>query len=211
MPDLRILEYLVELVDRAARHAGFRQQIDQCRRSVTPRMHRNRFVQRNATLRTQVRVGVIRIPGEGGITESFGHARENRIAGRRDVDEAVRSRIDAGRHRSRVVVAGLSGDLAFDQPARRLEIHHRDHRREQRALHPLAFAGTAALLQRNQYPERGEQSGAEVRNRDAGAHRALAGQARYPHQATHALRDLVEPGAVAIRSVLAESGDARVD
>ena len=60
-------------------------------------------------------------------------------------------------------------------------------------------------------PERGEEARGQVGDRGAGAHRPLAGEPRDRHQAAHALRDLVEAGAVAVRSVLAEAGDARED
>ena len=58
---------------------------------------------------------------------------------------------------------------------------------------------------------RAEDAGAEVGDRDADAHRALAGQAGDRHQAAHALRDLVEAGPLRVGPVLAEAGDAAVD
>ena len=56
-----------------------------------------------------------------------------------------------------------------------------------------------------------EDAGAEVGDRDADAHRALPGQAGDRHQPAHALRDLVEARAQAVRAVLAVAGDAGVD
>ena len=47
----------------------------------------------------------------------------------------------------------------LDQEARRLEIHHRDLRLEQRGLHPLALAGDRALLQRDQRADRPVEAG----------------------------------------------------
>ena len=66
-------------------------------------------------------------------------------------------------------------------------------------------------MQRCQNAERAEQSGAEIGDRDADAHRALPGQAGDRHQSAHALRDLVVAGPVAIGAVLAEAGDAGED
>ena len=56
----------------------------------------------------------------------------------------------AGRDAGRVVVAGLLRHLAFDQPARGLEVEHEDLRLQQRGLHPLALARALALEQRDQ-------------------------------------------------------------
>ena len=60
-------------------------------------------------------------------------------------------------------------------------------------------------------PERREEPGGEIGERDAGAHRAAAGLAGDRHEARHALRDLVDAGPVAIGPVLAEAGDAGID
>ena len=79
-----------------------------------------------------------------------------------------------GRDAGRVVVAGLLGHLAVDQPARRLEVEHDDLGLQQRGLHPLALARDLALEQRDQDRLRGEEAGAEVGDGDADAHRALA-------------------------------------
>ena len=93
----------------------------------------------------------------------------------------------------------------------RLEVEHRDLRREQRALHPLAFARLLALQQRDEDAHRAEDPGGEIGDRDADAHRTLAGQAGDRHQPAHALGDLIEAGPVAIGAVLAEAGDAGID
>jgi hypothetical protein len=66
-----------------------------------------------------------------GRAQRLAQARGDGLSGCRNVAETVGSRIDAGRHRRGVIVAGLPGDLAFHQPARSLEVHHRDHRGEQ--------------------------------------------------------------------------------
>jgi hypothetical protein len=68
------------------------------------------------------------------------------------------------------------GTCALDQEARRLEIHHRDLGFEQRGLDPLALAGGFALGERDQRADRAIKPGGGIGDRDAGAHRALAGQ-----------------------------------
>src|SRR5262249_37972259 len=82
---------------------------------------------------------------------------------------------------------------------------------KKRGAHPLAFAGDLALQQGDEDAERAENSRAEIRDRNPGAHRALPRQAGDPHQPAHALRNLIEARPLAIRAVLAEAGDAGVD
>ena len=110
-----------------------------------------------------------------------------------------------------MVVAGLLGDVLFHQPARGLEIQHEDLRLQQRGLHPLALAGDVALQQRGEDAHGAEQPGGEVGHGNADPHRALAGRAGDRHQPAHALRDLIEAGALVIGAVLAEAGDAAID
>ena len=117
----------------------------------------------------------------------------------------------AGRDAGRVVVAGLLGDLAGDQPARGLEVEHEDLRFEQRGMDPLPLARLLALDQRHQDRLRQQQAGAEIVDRDADPHRPLARQAGDRHQPAHALRDLVDPGPLRIGPGLAEAGDAAID
>ena len=93
-----------------------------------------------------------------------------------------------------MIVAGLARHLVADRPARRLEVQHGDLRRQQIALHPLAFARLLALQQRHQDAHRAEDAGGQIGDRNADAHRALAGQAGDRHQPAHALRDLIEAG-----------------
>ena len=104
-----------------------------------------------------------------------------------------------------------SGTSLRDQPARRLEIEHRDLRRQQRAFDPLALARHLALQQRDEDAHRAEDAGRQIGDRDADAHRPLSRQAGDRHQPAHALRDLVEAGAVAIRPALPEARDAGID
>ncbi len=71
--------------------------------------------------------------------------------------------------------------------------------------------GFLALQQRDQDAERREQSGAEIGDRNADAHRPLPRQAGDRHQAAHALRDLIEARPVGVGAVLAEAGNAGID
>src|SRR5690606_38766457 len=132
-------------------------------------------------------------------------------AGGRDVDVAIRRLVDAGRDRRWVVVARLRRALAIDQPARRLEVEHRDLRLEQRRVHPLALPGALALEEGEQDALREEAASREVRDRNTDAHGALAGEPGDGHEAAEALRDLVDAGAVGVGPVLPEAGDAPVD
>ena len=109
-----------------------------------------------------------------------------------------------------MVVAGLPRHLARDQVARGLEVHHRELRLEQRGVHPLPLAGTLALEQREQDPEREVEARRQVRHRHAGAHRPLAGQPGDRHEPGQPLRDLIEARALRVRAFLAEARDAAV-
>src|SRR6185312_1618430 len=128
-----------------------------------------------------------------------------------DIDIAVPGLEHAGRDAGRVVVAGLARHFLGDEPARRLEIEHGDLCRQQRGLDILAFAGFLTLQQRDQNAHSAEDAGGEVGDGNADAHRALSRQPGDRHEPAHALGDLVEAGPVAIRTVLAEAGDAAID
>jgi hypothetical protein len=110
-----------------------------------------------------------------------------------------------------MIVPGLSRDLALDQPARCLEIEHENLRLQQRRCDMLPLAGLLALEQRHHDTHGAEQAGAEIGDRDADAHRPLSRQAGHRHQATHALRDLIEPRAARIGPVLTEPRNAPED
>ena len=75
----------------------------------------------------------------------------------------------------------------------------------------MPLAGFLALDQRDRDAVGAEDAGAQIGNRDADAHGSLTGQPGDRHQAAHALRNLVEARAQAIRSVLAVAGDAGID
>src|SRR3954467_9990720 len=136
---------------------------------------------------------------------------ENLIAGRSDVDMPVAGAKNASRNAGRMIVAGLFGHLAGDQPARGLEIEHRDLRRQQRAFDPLALARNLALQEGDENAHRAEDPGREISDRDADAHRPLPREAGNRHQSAHSLRDLIKTRTVAIRPALSETGDTGVD
>ena len=75
-----------------------------------------------------------------------------------------------------MVVAGLFRHIAVHQPARRLEIEHRDLRLKKRCLDPLAFAGFLAAEKRQQNALRGEAACREVGDRDPDPHRPSPGR-----------------------------------
>src|SRR5262249_37410408 len=92
-----------------------------------------------------------------------------------------------------------------------LEVEHGEHGLQERGVHPLALAGALALDEGDQDALGEEDARAQIRNGDAHAHWSLARDARDGHEATHALRDLIDARPVAIRSALPEPGDADVD
>ena len=110
-----------------------------------------------------------------------------------------------------MVIAGLRRHLAAHQPARGLEVEHGEHRLQQRGVHPLALAGGLALDQGHQDALGQKNAGAEVGDRNTDPHRSLARNTGDRHQPAHALGDLIDTRAVAVRPVLAEAGDAAVD
>ena len=110
-----------------------------------------------------------------------------------------------------MVVAGLLGDFMREEPARGLEVEHRDLCAKQRRLNPLALAGLLALEQGDEDAHRAEDAGGKVGNGNTGANGTLAGEAGDGHQPAHALGDLVEARAIGVGAVLAEAGNAGID
>ena len=110
-----------------------------------------------------------------------------------------------------MVVAGLARHVLGDGPARGLEVAHRDHGLQQRRRNPLALPRDLALQQRRQDADGAVQARAHIGHGNAGAHRAAARHAGDPHDAAHALGDLVEARALGIGPVLAEARDRAQD
>src|SRR5262249_36632451 len=132
------------------------------------------------------------------------------FSGGGDVDVPVAGRKNAGRNGSRVVVAGLLGHLARDQPARRLEVEHEDLRFQQRRVHPLAATGPLALVEREQDALSQEQARRQIGDGNADPDWALPGQTGDRHQATEPLGDLIDAWSGGVWTGLAEARDAAV-
>ena len=199
MLDLRVLEHLVDRVDRPAGHAGLVELAD-------PGLGRLRHgalldlgVERIAVLGAGRRRRVVGMAVELGRADRLRAALPDPPAGRGDVDVAVRGLEHAGRDAGRMVVAGLLGDFLLHQPARGLEVEHEDLGLQQRGLHPLALARDLALEQRGEDAHGAEQAGGEVGDGNADPHRAFARRAGDRHQPAHALRDLIEARAACDR------------
>ena len=110
-----------------------------------------------------------------------------------------------------MIVAGLPRHHLVDQPARGLKIEREDLRFQKRGLDILTFAGDFTLEERDQNAKRGEETRRHIGDRGAGANGPLSRQAGDRHQPAHALRDLIEARALAIRPVLPVSRDAGID
>jgi hypothetical protein len=109
-----------------------------------------------------------------------------------------------------MVVAGLRGHVGGVQPARSLEVEHEDLCLQQGGGDLLALARLLAFQQRHQDPERAEEAGGQIGDRNTHPHRPASRLARDRHQPAQALRDLVDARALSVRAVLAETGDAGV-
>src|SRR5690348_13045911 len=154
MPHLRVGEYLVDAIDRAAWHTGAVENIDPLRRWPSPRDRLDRRVELIAVAQARLSARVRRIDGKLLGPERLAQASEQFVAGAGNIDVPVGRREYAGGNRRRMVVAGLLRDLSRKQPARGLEVQHRDLRGEQRSLYPLPRAGFLPLQQRQQNAHR---------------------------------------------------------
>ena len=175
MLDLRIGEHLVDVVDRAARHAGLVHDLDPFRAALVRRVGIDLGVERLAVLRARLGVLVLRLLHQRLAAERAAEAFPDRAAGGGDVDETIGGLEHAGRDRGRMVVAGLLRHFLVDQPSRGLEIEHENLRLQQRRLNVLTLLRRLALEQRRHDAECAEQSRGEIGDRDADTHRALAG------------------------------------
>ena len=104
-----------------------------------------------------------------------------------------------------MVVALLTGNVAQHRVAGALEVELVQHRFEERGVHPLPFARFLTVQQRQQDALAEEHAGRGVADGDPDPHRPAP---RFPgdgHQTAHALDDLVDPGTLAVRAVLAET------
>jgi hypothetical protein len=211
MLHLGIGERLVDPVDRPARHAGGVEDRDPFRAGLLPGDRHQHLHQHVAIGRARPGGGEARIGAQVRPLDGAAEPLVDLVAGGGDVDVAVLRLEDAGGDAGGVVVARLRRDLAAHQPARGLEVEHRQHRLQQRGVHPLADAGRLTLQQRHQDALGEEDARAQVGDGNAHAHRSLPGNAGDGHEAAHALRDLIHAGPIAIGPALPEAGDAAID
>src|SRR6266404_6325728 len=211
MLDLRLGEGLVDAVDRPARHAGLVQGGNPLRAGLGPGDRADALVYGLAVLRAQGAAFMLGMAEQLRRAHGLAKALPQIVARGGDIDVAVGGGKYAGRDARGVVVAGLLGNLALDQPPRRLEVEHENLRLDQRGMHPLANAGRFALQQRDQDGLRQQEPRGQVGNRDADPHRALAGLAGDRHQPAHALGDLVHAGPRSVGTALAEACYAAID
>ena len=181
--DRQVLHLLIgeragDVVDRSAGHAGVGQEVDPVLAGLLASALGDRFVERDAVLGAADGVAVVGVLEQLGRLDRPAQAGEDFAAGCSDVDLAVAGFEDPGGHRGGVIVAGLPGDLVVDQIAGRLQIEHGDLGFEQRGVDPLSLAGAFAFVERDQDGLSEEAAGCEVGDRDADAHRSVAGQCR---------------------------------
>ena len=91
--------------------------------------------------------------------------------GEEDLDSPRRVRVVGAD--VRVGVAGKAWRLSRQQVVRDVRMHEGDARVEQGRVDELAETRAVAFLERHQHPDRGEQAGADVDQRNAGSASAL--------------------------------------
>ena len=209
--NLRVGERLGDVVDRAARDADGVESGD-------PLGARGRG-ESALQLGVELAPVVVTVRGAGEaivgrqvrLAEHLAQPSPQPAGGGRDVEEPVGGAVRAHRAAGGMVVALLRWHLAVDRPAHRLEVEEREHRFEQRHLHPLPQSAAVALAQCEEDADRQLVAGGHVRHGDAGAHRPLTRLAGDAHHPGDTLDDLVDGTLVARRSGLAVAGDAPVD
>jgi hypothetical protein len=211
MLDLGVGEHLVDGIDRPAGDTGLVEALDPVGAGALGGIHVDLGIEGVAVLGAVGGAGIFRPCDPFRRAQRLAEAFPDLLPRGGDVDVAVRGLEHAGRNAGGMIVAGLLGHLALDQPARRLKIEHEDLGLEQRGLDFLALAGGLALQQRDQDAHGAEQPGGQVGDRDTDPHRPLPGDSGDRHQPAHALGDLVEAGALRIGTGLAEAGNARKD
>src|SRR5690606_3101622 len=138
--DLRIGKDLVHRIDRATGDTGLVQQFYPMLAGLLAGSLRDLLVQRRALRRSRFEIGEPRVGQQLFGADRLAEALVQRVAGGGDVYVTVGGLEDAGGDARRMIVARLLRDLAGDEPARRLEVHHLNERLEQRGVDPLAFA-----------------------------------------------------------------------
>lgn len=173
--------------DGAARRAGGIEALDPLRARALTGPRDDLLVERGAVFHPQPGRGKARIVDQARHFQHVAQAREHARTHGSDIDVAVGRGVDTRGRTGGMVVAGLPGHLAVDQPARGLEIHHPHLRLQQRGLHPTPLARLFAVQQRDQDADGCEQTGAEIRDGNAGAHGPAIRLPGDGHQPTEAL------------------------
>jgi len=211
MPNLRILEDLGEVVDRASRHLRRLHRVE-------PVLARSRGdalgQQRDQRLAVPhaLRIGrIARIASQFGHAEQFAELGELAVVADGDDQVAIAGLEDLVRHDVLVGIAHAARRLASGQVVRAEVGQHRHLRVQQRHVDDLALAGRVAMAQRGQDRDRRIHAGEQVRHRHADLLRSAAGQrigfAGDAHQPAQALHRVVVTGAVPVGAGLAEAGD----
>ena len=211
MPHLRIGKHLVDGIDRPTRHAGGVEPFDPLGAAAAGEMALDLVIERVAIFRSRAGGRVFGLSRHFSSADGLAKPVPHLAAGSSDVDQAVGGLKHAGRHRGRMIVAGLLRHLALDQIARGLKVEHENLRLQQRRRHRLPLAGFIAIQQSDHNAERSKQSGGQIGDRNTDAIRPVPRRASDRHQPAHALRDLIEARAAGIGAILAKAGNAGVN
>src|SRR5438876_795990 len=115
-----------------------------------------------------------------------------------------------GRKRGMGRAQGL-GHVAGEEKSLRVIVQQGHRGLQERAVDALAEAGLRPIEERVADAERGEDSGRQVEERDAGPDRRAVGLSRDRHDSAERLHESLVPRAVLPRSRPAERGDGAVD
>ena len=137
--DLRLLKHLVHAVDQAAGHTARVQTLDPIGPVLLRQALVDLCVQGVAVDRAAGLVVVAWVGDPLRRTEDVAKALPDFGAEHRDVHVTITRLVHPGGDAGGVEVTRLRGHFFIDQPARGLEIHHVDHRLQQRGVQPLAL------------------------------------------------------------------------
>ena len=208
---LRVIEQLVDGIDRRARHALL---IEQIHPMLNRLLHQDPF-HLDHQFRTIPAAHVVaektRIEGQPRRTDGIGHQQKQGVVAGRD-DELAILRIEAFKRRQRrMAIAGAMRHLALDIEARQRRFHQRRLAVEHADIHPRALGIPGAAIERCENAHRGKQRRAQVTK--AGPHAGgltvrPTGQA---HDAAHGLHDHVVAGQFAEGAGVPEARDRGID
>src|SRR5579863_5948196 len=110
-----------------------------------------------------------------------------------------------------MMIAGRRGALPGVEVDPGRPAQHADNRLDQRCLDLLPASAPMARFEREQNSVRGEDAAEQIADRDTHPRRPARLASGHAHQAGEALRDLIEAGVVAQRTVRTEARDATGD